>query len=197
VLFVAEKMAALSVVERRLSSLGLAPFCLQLHSAKAAKLEVLWQLKKTLDIAAQAEPEQWKREAETLARLRNELNGLVRALHKTYPNGLTVRGAIDIAIKHDAWPAASVNLPSVDVLTAADIDKYREIGRSCQAIVREIGELANHPLQSVLRREWSHAWEADLLAASHDLQAAVAAIVNGGPNPRKSGGESHPSPVRS
>lgn len=176
VLFVSEKMAALSVVERRLSSLGLAPFCLQLHSAKAAKLEVLGQLKKTLDIAAQAEPEQWKREAETLARLRNELNGLVRALHKTYPNGLTVRGAIDIAIKHDAWPAASVNLPSVDVLTAADFDKYREIGRSCQAIAREIGELANHPLQSVRRREWSHAWEADLLAASHDLQAAVAAI---------------------
>ena len=34
VLFVAEKMAALSVVQNRLAAIGLAPFCFEIHSNK-------------------------------------------------------------------------------------------------------------------------------------------------------------------
>ncbi len=41
VLFVAEKRAALEVVQRRLAAKGLAPFCLELHYAKATKATVL------------------------------------------------------------------------------------------------------------------------------------------------------------
>jgi hypothetical protein len=44
VLFVAEKMAALDVVQRRLAERGLAEFCLELHSSKASKTDVLKQL---------------------------------------------------------------------------------------------------------------------------------------------------------
>lgn len=39
VLFVAEKMAALNVVQKRLADAGLAPFCLELHSTKAGRSE--------------------------------------------------------------------------------------------------------------------------------------------------------------
>jgi very-short-patch-repair endonuclease len=49
VLFVAEKMAALEVVQRRLESIGLGPMTLELHSHKARKREVLEELKATLD----------------------------------------------------------------------------------------------------------------------------------------------------
>jgi hypothetical protein len=48
VLFVAEKMAALSVVQRRLAKLGLDPFCLELHSNKTNKSSVLSELNKAL-----------------------------------------------------------------------------------------------------------------------------------------------------
>jgi hypothetical protein len=41
VLFVAEKMAALNVVYRRLEEKGLGEFCLELHSSKTSKLSVL------------------------------------------------------------------------------------------------------------------------------------------------------------
>lgn len=41
VLFVAEKMAALEVVHKRLTESGLAPFCLQLHGLKTSKKELL------------------------------------------------------------------------------------------------------------------------------------------------------------
>src|SRR5205807_5306905 len=44
VLFVSDKMAALEVVERRLREVGLGDFCLELHSHKANKREVVTEL---------------------------------------------------------------------------------------------------------------------------------------------------------
>ena len=68
VLFVSEKMAALEVVHRRLSSIGLGPFCLELHSSKSRKSEVLLQLGKALDHGGQRGSDDWAREAERLGR---------------------------------------------------------------------------------------------------------------------------------
>jgi very-short-patch-repair endonuclease len=44
VLFVAEKMAALEVVQKRLTAAGLNPFCLELHSSKTSKSAVVQSL---------------------------------------------------------------------------------------------------------------------------------------------------------
>ena len=52
VLFVAEKMAALEVVKRRLDKAGLGDFCLELHSHKTHKRKVLDELQCRLDLAA-------------------------------------------------------------------------------------------------------------------------------------------------
>jgi len=49
VLFVSEKMAALSVVYRRLEEVGLADYCLSLHNYKAERRAVLQDLVNTLD----------------------------------------------------------------------------------------------------------------------------------------------------
>ena len=57
VLFVAEKMAALSVVQSRLEKIGLDPFCLELHSNKVTKKHVLEQLDKALHAAKIREPD--------------------------------------------------------------------------------------------------------------------------------------------
>ncbi|MCC2545834.1 DUF3320 domain-containing protein [Hymenobacter sp. BT175] len=50
VLFVAEKMAALEVVKRRLDALGLGAACLELHSHKASKKALHHDLRQTLDL---------------------------------------------------------------------------------------------------------------------------------------------------
>lgn len=50
VLFVSEKMAALEVVESRLKDSGLTDFCLQVHSSKTSKMEVLASLRQRLDL---------------------------------------------------------------------------------------------------------------------------------------------------
>ena len=49
VLFVAEKMAALEVVYERLKAVGLGPLCLELHSRKASKQQVVAQLREALE----------------------------------------------------------------------------------------------------------------------------------------------------
>jgi very-short-patch-repair endonuclease len=50
VLFVAEKLAALEVVKSRLDRLGLGPLCLELHSHKANKREVLDEISRTMNL---------------------------------------------------------------------------------------------------------------------------------------------------
>lgn len=53
VLFVAEKMAALEVVKKRLDEAGLGEFCLELHSTKVNKKDVLESLCKRLELHPQ------------------------------------------------------------------------------------------------------------------------------------------------
>ncbi len=50
VLFLAEKMAALNVVHERLSKANLGPYCLELHSTKAKKTEVLKSIEERLKL---------------------------------------------------------------------------------------------------------------------------------------------------
>ena len=70
VLFVAEKLAALQVVRKRLNSVGLGDFCLELHSHKSQKKAVLADLNKRLEINTHSYSSAAS-EAETLLR---ELN---------------------------------------------------------------------------------------------------------------------------
>lgn len=176
VLFVSEKMAALSVVERRLNEVGLGPFCLQLHSSKAVKIEVVRQLKATLDMGATRSPAAWDREVEKLTRLRNELNGLVKALHTEHSNGLTVRQALDTAIKYRHWPAIAISLPSAEGLDARALDDLRDKAREMREVANELGDLATHALRPIRHVDWSNAWEDSLLNSSVALLSAMAGV---------------------
>lgn len=73
VLFVAEKLAALEVVKRRLENIGLGAACLELHSEKQSKRAVLDELRATLALPPPPRP---NRDAviDRLATLRGRLN---------------------------------------------------------------------------------------------------------------------------
>ena len=89
VLFVSEKKAALDVVHRRLASVGLKPFCLELHSNKSGKTEVLAQFREALDYVDKGTPNEWQKTVDQISNYRGELDAVVTALHKRYPCGLT------------------------------------------------------------------------------------------------------------
>ena len=103
VLFVSEKKAALDVVYGRLSRLGLAPFCLQLHSNKAGKADVYAQFSEALKVGAAAPTGDSAATAGEIEKLRRQLDGYVKALHRQTVSGFTpyelfsrlVRGEID------------------------------------------------------------------------------------------------------
>ncbi|MFI3228124.1 MAG: DUF4011 domain-containing protein, partial [Clostridia bacterium] len=81
VLFVAEKMAALNVVQKRLSDIGLAPFCLELHSNKTNKSTVLSSLNRSLEVGRIKSPEDYEEIGHKVHTLRNKLNDVMEALH--------------------------------------------------------------------------------------------------------------------
>lgn len=79
VLFVAEKMVALSVVHGRLQKAGLGPLCLELHSRTANKRLVAQELGATLDGVAHA-PD-LEDSDRRLREIRDDLNAVARDLH--------------------------------------------------------------------------------------------------------------------
>src|SRR6202795_4891546 len=89
VLFVAEKMAALDVVHRRLRDAGLAALALELHSSKANKRVLLEELKRARSASAPAP----RGEATLVQRLtdsRDKLNSHANMMHAPHePSGLT------------------------------------------------------------------------------------------------------------
>lgn len=80
VLFVAEKMAALSVVHHRLIEAGLGEFCLELHSSSASKREAMKEIGAAWD-ASQQMPTAPPGSGARIADLRSELGAYSRDLH--------------------------------------------------------------------------------------------------------------------
>lgn len=83
VLFVAEKMAALSVVHDRLKKVGLGDLCLEIHSRAANKRELLAELARTL--AAGAAAPEMPPAPDALREARDRLNRVTDLLHAPVP----------------------------------------------------------------------------------------------------------------
>ncbi len=80
VLFVSEKMAALEVVKRRLDNAGLSRFCLELHSQKAKKGEVIRELERCMNHPETASPGSSESLSMQIDSLRGDLDGYCREL---------------------------------------------------------------------------------------------------------------------
>lgn len=176
VLFVSEKMAALDVVHRRLSSLGLGAFCLELHSAKARKADVLKQLGTALEAAGTRTVRDWELEAERLWALRQDLNGVAEALHRVHRNELTIYEAIGTTVAHPGWRPAPMHFAGVDAHSRAELDALRASCRQMAALAGQLTGLSNHPLARIARRDWTPSWEQALLQAAASLEAKASAL---------------------
>jgi len=161
VLFVAEKRAALDVVHRRLREEGLEPFCLELHSNKTGKAEVLAQLDRSLKFAAEETAIDWEHRAVELERLRATLNDYTRTLHRRTPCGLSAHSCFDYllprqaeaTVRLDGWPALSLLETS-----AAKLEDTRQLVRRLQERARVLMPLHDHGLTLLACQEWSPAW---------------------------------------
>lgn len=174
VLFVAEKRAALDVVHRRLVGHGLGPFCLELHSNKASKQDVLGQLDAAWTTAEAPPTEIWRRRATELKLSRDRLNDFVRALHRRHANGLTLYGAIGRVVRDGAGPGLRLAWPAGTEHGEAELDRLRDSAHKLE-LHRVTASTDNRAaFGHVGRAEWSNAWQAELLATVAALAAAAA-----------------------
>jgi hypothetical protein len=107
VLFVAEKLAALEVVQRRLARVGLGPACLELHSEKPSRRAVLDELRATLALLPPPRPDRAP-VIRRLAALRERLNGHAAAMVRPVgATGLAPWQAIGVLAARRAKGAAA------------------------------------------------------------------------------------------
>lgn len=128
VLFVAEKMAALSVVHDRLVKVGLRDICLELHSRSANKKAVHAELARTL-MAAQSAPATPVAPVELKAS-RDQLNDITDALHQ--PIGNSGETPFSVLGRQVRYIGAGAKPPSLTT------DRIVELGRPDEEALAQI-----------------------------------------------------------
>lgn len=178
VLFVSEKIAALDVVYRRLREVGLGEFCLELHSSKARKLDVITQLQKAWEAQGDVDPEEWRAQAGKLKRFRDDLNGYVDRLHHRHRNGLTIYKAIGIVVDGDDVPKLDLAWASADTHDHIQLDALRELAGRLEVNAEAVGadELLKGPLKAVGHAEWTPTWQQTFIGAARAVVPAAEAL---------------------
>ena len=150
VLFVAEKMAALSVVQSRLAKIGLDPFCLEMHSNKVTKRHVLSQLEKALAVTHIATPKEYQSTAEKLYAQRSKLIGYLEALHTVdEKDGFSLYDCIlhEEGIQEEPLKPFELNERLRTALTATTLPDIQQLlGTRMEAVLKLIGQPSVHPL---------------------------------------------------
>lgn len=168
VLFVAEKMAALQVVYRRLEKVGLDHLCLELHSNKANKKAVLDQLRVAVNKREILQSEGWIDSVRALKTKRDNLNAYVEALHKKSVYGISVRGAIsrDVLYKDShkldlAWERGFELAP---VTTEEQLEQLLQAVRDLAIAYNDVSVVNSHAFSMVQAKSWSNAWQTSVIA---------------------------------
>ena len=175
VLFVSEKIAALDVVYRRLREVGLGEFCLELHSSKARKLDVITQLQKAWDAQGDVDPEEWRAQAAKLKRYRDDLNHYVERLHHRHRNGLTIYTAIGKVVDGMDVPAIELYWADANAHDPAQLDHLRDLAERLEVNAEAVGagDLVEGPLTAVGRADWTPTWQQGFISAARTVVPAV------------------------
>ncbi|MBI3229509.1 MAG: DUF4011 domain-containing protein, partial [Burkholderiales bacterium] len=151
VLFVAEKMAALEVVKRRLDQVGVGDACLELHSNKANKRMVLDELRRTSELGSPKGqfPTSLNQRIQTA---RDLLNAHATRMHEYHPHAnLTPYQVIGqlTRLRQDGVMPNAITFTRPE-LWSADETKLRLqlVGELAQRIT-ETGLPANHPWRGI------------------------------------------------
>ncbi|MET4105855.1 DUF3320 domain-containing protein [Hymenobacter sp. UYP22] len=144
VLFVAEKMAALEVVKRRLDALGLGAACLELHSNKANKKSLHDELRATLALGRPAASTMLDEQIAQLPPLREQLNRYALAVNaplgRSRRTAQQVAGAL-LALREEVGAQSLPRPPFADLATWTDADATRAevLAGRLQATLQKIG----------------------------------------------------------
>lgn len=180
VLFVAEKIAALQVVYRRLEKIGLDHLTLELHSNKANKKAVLDQLRRATEFRESHTYKEWVDAANSLRVKRDALNVFVADLHAPSQFGISPREAISRVVAFKAnqklqfsWPFSIEECP---IGNKEDLERALEAAKSAGIAFNDVSDTNPKAFRPVKAVSWSYAWETRLIEVLRDAIARLAAL---------------------
>ena len=168
ILFVSEKMAALSVVYRRLQEVNLAGYCLSLHNYKAQKKQVIMDLVNTLDAPKKKLKAGVSDFLTDLEEEREKLNLYPRELYrKREPLNMTLFEAITELIPLENVPFYRVTEDALDV---QEKDYKRRL-----SLLKKYRDFAKHYEGDILENPWMGT---SISMVTYDLEDRVSNTVN-------------------
>lgn len=163
VLFAAEKMAALEVVQKRLDKIGIGAFCLELHSNKAKKKDILEQLRQASEVTKTASPEEYKEKSLQISKLRADLDAYAKELHTVRNSGSTVYQMINGYEEYkSAKDVPTFTRDYVNSLDRSSAEEADVLVQRLTAAGRAVSHPHNHPLSRVRLTDYSQQLKADI-----------------------------------
>ena len=155
VLFVAEKMAALSVVHKRLVEAGLKDTCIELHSRSANKKVVLDELGRTLN-GGRAIPQAPAPSSELRA-VRDDLNASSAQLHSPIGGtGVAPFEALGVqaSLIERGAPPPTVEIAGIDQVDRDHVDRLIDAAARMAKWIETNGAPIDHPFAGVGRLDF-------------------------------------------
>jgi very-short-patch-repair endonuclease len=178
VLFVSEKMAALEVVHRRLTQVGLGPFCLEVHSNQARRTEFYRQLFHAVEASRERTVSDWEARSRELARVRDLLDSYARALREPRAHGHSVFAIMGRAVALRAQPGLDVSHPTP--LRQWDAPRWTaalEALAEFEGAARAVGVPVHHPLEPVVSLQWSPTLHEQVERAVEQVHQSIDAVA--------------------
>lgn len=146
VLFVSEKLAALEVVKHRLESVGLGDFCLELHSHKTQKKQLLTSIEERMS-RQYATPQGYSKRVDVLRERRDVLNAYATLLGSRIGNNLdyTVHKVFWVteqcrhALSDSVDAVVGITIPGAKEWSAERMEKCRRAVREVAAALSDLG----------------------------------------------------------
>lgn len=173
ILFVAQKRAALDVVHTRLTSVGLGPFCLELHSNKTTKASFRKQILDVLNLDQDQADGSWATDTEQLDRTRTELNEYVDALHKPRAFGKSAYWTFGSLIRHQGRHRIDLALDDMAGKTADDYQQLSNAVHHISEATQITGNPSQHPLKPVRLSEWAYGIDEQVRQAVHAAEQSL------------------------
>ena len=176
VLFVAEKRAALDVVQKRLEEVGMGPFSLDLHDKGSKPAVVRAQIKHALELRLDSDAQQLDTASTDLASARRGLVRYASRLHEENGAQLSLYSARTKALTFDRdGEAIPLSTEFTASATGAVLDPVRAVLRELPEYTDRARPAPNHPWRFVISAAGPEALD-QLTGTGRRLDAALDAI---------------------
>jgi very-short-patch-repair endonuclease len=179
VLFVAEKMAALQVVHRRLESVGLGPACIELHSHQANKKAVLQELESTLELGRPRQANH-QLQADELTACRERLNQYAANMHtRLKPSGRTPYQIVGklVQLQNQGVVAPEFEFPNAESWTPEVYNNNLGLVKDLAIHLKNVGDPTTHPWRGVMVEALLPADQARLQKQIADIRKRLSVIM--------------------